>query len=255
MIYQLNHLGSLDYCKVEYGTDFNFPPHMHQCFEFVTILSGEMSVSVENSVYELVKGDSVLIFPNQIHSLSSVNCQHMLCIFSPKLVAAFSSKMNTKKPVDNRFLPSAYIVDKINDLCDDASVYQRKGIFYMLCDEFDRDAEYKEGNSDTNDLLEKIFRYIEDKFRDDCTLMDLSKDIGYDYAYLSRYFKNAVGLPFNKYVNVYRLNNACYLLDNTNDTILACAVNSGYKSLRSFNRNFKNYFGITPTEFITSAKN
>ena len=250
MLYQLNHIGSLDYCKREYGKNFNFPPHMHQCFEFVTILSGEMTVTVENSKYKLSKGESVLIFPNQIHSLSSVNCQHMLCIFSPKLVAAFSSKTNMKKPVDNRFCPSEHIVDSIDKLNDDTSVYERKGLLYILCGEFDKSAEYVQGRGDNKNLLEVIFHYIDENFSEDCTLKDLSKSIGYDYAYLSRYFKNTVGIPFNKYVNVYRLNNACYLLNNNNDTVLSCAVSSGYKSLRSFNRNFKEQFGMSPTEYI-----
>ena len=56
-------------------------------------------------------------------------------------------------------------------------------------------------------------------------------------------------MSYNSYVNVCRLNNAGYLLKNFDLSILECAIESGYKSLRSFNRNFKEYFGMTPIEY------
>lgn len=255
MFYQLDHLGTLDYYKKEYGENFNFPPHMHECYEFITVLSGEMTVTIDSHDYLLKENECVLIFPNQIHSLTSTNCKHMLCIFSPKLVAAFSSKKNGKKPTDNKFCPDIRMIQAFDELAEDSSSYGKKGLLYLICDEFEKYAEYSEQRSDNKDLLEKIFSFIEENFSRECNLSELAKHIGYDYSYLSRYFKNKVGLSFNTYVNMYRLNNACYLIKNTNDSILNCALESGFTSLRSFNRNFKKQFGVTPTEYQKELKN
>ena len=62
------------------------------------------------------------------------------------------------------------------------------------------------------------------------------------------------GISFNSYKNRYRINNACYLLSNSNYSILQCALESGYQSVRSFNRNFKNILGITPAEYRNRLK-
>ena len=58
-----------------------------------------------------------------------------------------------------------------------------------------------------------------------------------------------MNLSYNQYLNIRRLNHAAHLLRNTNDTALNCALESGYTSLRTFNRNFKLYYGITPQEY------
>ncbi len=98
-------------------------------------------------------------------------------------------------------------------------------------------------------MLYTIFTFVDKNFDNDCSLTDLAKEIGYNYSYLSRYFKNIVGVTFNEYVNNYRLNHACYLIKNNSVSILQCALESGFVSLRTFNRSFKQRFGITPTQY------
>lgn len=255
MFYQLSHIGSSDYFRKEYGTDFTFPPHMHQCFEFITVLSGELKVTVDAAEYTIQKGEALLLFPNQIHSLHSTHCQHMLCIFSPKLIAAYASKVSQKLPSGNLFTPDPSLIHAIDCLTDTASTLEKKGLLYLLCDQFNRNAAYQTKSHDKNNLLAAVFAFIEENYNSNCGLMDLAKQIGYDYSYISRYFKKNVGISFNEYVNIYRLNNACYLLTNTDNTILQCAMESGYTSLRSFNRNFKEQFQVSPSEYTKSRRN
>ena len=82
MFYELKHLGSPHYLKVEKGENFSFPMHLHQCFEVIVVLSGEMKITVDGIEYILKSREALLIFPNQIHSLESTQSQHVLCIFS-----------------------------------------------------------------------------------------------------------------------------------------------------------------------------
>ena len=84
MFYELKHLGSPHYLKVEKGENFSFPMHLHQCFEVIVVLSGEMQIAVDNKSYRLKEREALLIFPNQIHSLQSTQSNHVLCIFSLK---------------------------------------------------------------------------------------------------------------------------------------------------------------------------
>ena len=60
MFYQFNHLGSPDYIKIEKGINFNFPPHLHQCFEIIIVISGEMKVTINNKDVILKEGKILL---------------------------------------------------------------------------------------------------------------------------------------------------------------------------------------------------
>ena len=249
MFYEFKHIGSSDYFVKEYGEDFSFPPHMHLCFEMIALLEGEMKVTVDGRENILHKGEALLIFPNQLHSLSSENSRHVLCIFSPDLVRAYSSKTEKVIPENNFFVPDKYLLDAVDKMGEDASLIAKKGALYSLCAAFDESAAYIPRRSGQKGLLSGIFAFVEQNFASECTLEELSAQLGYDYAYLSRCFKKSTGISYVSYLNIYRLNKACYLLDNTDRSILQCALDSGYSSLRTFNRNFKNHFGFSPAEY------
>ena len=120
---------------------------------------------------------------------------------------------------------------------------------YSLCAAFDRNAAYTERKQTRDDMLGAIFHFVETEFQNDCSLMRLSKMVGHEYSSLSRYFSKAVGISYNTYVRNYRLSHACYLLTNTENTVLECALDSGYTNARSFNRHFLALYGITPSEY------
>ena len=249
MFYEFKHFGSGDYFLKEYNENFTFPPHMHLCFEFITILSGEMKVTVNGHEELLKEGEGLLIFPNQLHSLASAHSRHMLCIFSPDLVSTFAQKVENKLPQSNRFAFDKNLVDALDQMPEQANILAKKGFLYTLCAKFDDHAVYLPRQSNQKELLSSIFAFVEENYRDACTLSVLSAQLGYDYAYLSRYFKQTTGLAFTEYLNRYRLNKACHLLDNTDESILQCALDVGYNSLRTFNRNFKKEFSISPAAY------
>ena len=249
MFYQFQHFGISEYIQKEYGKNLNFASHLHQAFEFITVRSGEMEITVDSNTYLLQSGQSLLVFPNQIHSISSVESEHMLCIFSPDLVKAYTSKISGKVPLDNRFLPDGFFVKALDSLSADASIAEKKGLFYCLCAEFDKSAAYDTKKTDDKNLLYKIFKFVETNYNKECSLAELAHETGFSYSYLSRYFSKITGISFNSYVNQYRISNACYLLNNSDCPVLQCALDCGYNSLRSFNRNFRELLSVTPNEY------
>lgn len=249
MLYQHEHIGVPEYLTIEKNQNFSFPPHIHQCFEIIVVREGRMDVTVDSTRYQLQKDEAVLVFPHQVHALQSVESEHMLCIFSPEIVKAFSTKLLNKQPESNKFRLDQSILTLFDSLADNTSDIFRKGVLYLICAAFDKNATYKRQDASKQSLLHKIFVFVETSFAGDCSLTTLAEELGYNYAYLSRYFKSIVGVSFNTYVNNYRLNHACYLLKNTSSSIIQCAFDSGFVSLRSFNRNFKQQFQITPMEY------
>ena len=179
-----------------------------------------MKITVDRNEFNLKKNEALLIFPNQIHDLQSEESEHLLCIFSPKLVQAFSSKLIDKIPVNNKFSPDMYLINALSKLTAQSKTSERKGVLYSLCSQFDKNAEYALRQADKQDLLYKIFSFVESNYKKECSLTELATNTGYDYSYLSRYFKKIVGISFNSYVNHSRLSHACYLMENSNIPII-----------------------------------
>ena len=99
-------------------------------------------------------------------------------------------------------------------------------------------------------VLEDIQKNIENGF--DISLEDISIKMNISYSYLSKTFKEVTGESFITYLNKYRLDIACKLLNNTDDKISKIANDSGFCTARNLNRAFKNYLGKTPTEYRNS---
>jgi len=256
LFYQTQMSLLVDGLKLENGIDFSFPMHLHSSFELIVVTEGEMLVTVDGLTYTLYQEDALLIFPNQVHELKTlVHSCHFLCIFSPKLVQAYSKLFTSKVPVSNQFKPDFFFVEKLAALNASDSIMSMKGALYSICGEVDAGAEYRDKEMGEDNLLSDIFRFVETNFNSDCSLNALSHSTSYHYVYLSKYFKRCTGISFTEYVNRYRISEACYLLVNSSCSILQTAYDCGFDSLRSFNRNFKSIMGTTPSEYQIKFKN
>ncbi len=251
MFYEFKHPMTSDYFKVETNSDFSYPSHLHHCFEIVAVTEGEMSVSVNNREYLLSQGDALFIFPNQIHSMSTPShSSHILCLFAQNLVTSYARTVLPNVPVNGLFRPEFFYLEKMQELMMPMTdILEIKGLLYSLCGLFHKKAEYTRENYGSNELLFNIFKFIEQEYNKDCSLNELARFTGYNYSYLSRYFKQIVGISFNDYVNQYRVSSACYLLANSQMSILEVSTECGFNSLRSLNRNFREQLDTTPAEY------
>ena len=85
----------------------------------------------------------------------------------------------------------------------------------------------------------------------DLSRSELAKTLNTNTVYLCDEIKKYTGLTFGEYINSLRLEHARKLLREASEletSILIIAEMSGFKSLRTFNRIFKEHFGITPRE-------
>ncbi len=249
MFYQAEHIGASDHFKRESGENFSYPLHLHRSFELILADEGEMTVTVDGESYLLRPGDGILIFPNQTHSLASRQSRHTLFIFSPRFIQAFFTEKAGLLPTKNLFSLPKTLYEALHALHEDASPYAIKGTLYSVCAHFDEVAVFRAASEDRADLLPRLFSYVEANFQGSCELTALAAAVGYNPEYISRVFKRKTGIPYNTYLNARRLSHAAYLLTNTDKGCLSVAMESGYTSLRSFNRNFKLHFKVTPAEY------
>lgn len=99
------------------------------------------------------------------------------------------------------------------------------------------------------DLVPKILAYIDMHFLDHINLDTLSRELGISKFIISRIFSEQFHISFRDYINGQRVAFAHMLLLSTTHPVTDIAFDSGFNSLRSFYRVFKNEYGITPNEF------
>ena len=232
------------------GEDLTFPSHIHNSFEIIIATEGEMEVTVVGKKYTILGNECILVFPNQIHEIKTEKySKHIILIFSPQLVRAFSKRFEMQIPKNNKFNLDKFYIDKISNLDNKNTTVELKGLLYSVCGEFDKNAEYTEFKGDGQNLLFKIFNFVAENYKKKCSLYELAKETTYNYVYLSKHFSKNTGMSYTEYVCRFRINEACYLLINTNSTMLDIAYECGFDCLRSFNRGFKSVMGISPSEY------
>ncbi|MBQ8214118.1 MAG: helix-turn-helix transcriptional regulator [Clostridia bacterium] len=73
-------------------------------------------------------------------------------------------------------------------------------------------------------------------------------------SYFGRLFKERFGVPPRQYIIQLKLNHACDLLRLERYTVTQVAYLCNFSDVYFFSRQFKNYIGITPTQFIKKYK-
>ncbi|MBE6532049.1 MAG: AraC family transcriptional regulator [Ruminococcaceae bacterium] len=222
-----------------------FPLHIHRSFECYAVTAGNALAIIDGKEYILSAGDAVLVFPYQRHEyFADAGAASWVCIFSPDIVSSFN-KGASLIPESNKFLFEPWDITPENDIL-------RKAMCYGICGLFDANAKYVERESDEDDLLSKILTYISKSYTKACTLRDAALAVGYDYSYISKFFKKMTGVNFKKYVTAIKIDEACRMLSSGNYTITEVAEASGFSCTRTFNREFLEIVGKTPREFAKS---
>lgn len=108
--------------------------------------------------------------------------------------------------------------------------------------------------SKAENAMAEIRAYIEDHLQEDLSLVRLSKRFHFNPSYLSRLFKQVVGLNLSDYIEEARARKAKELLALDTHKIHEIGIQVGYESPHSFTRFFKKRTGLAPQEFRETAR-
>ena len=249
--------------RVYEGTEEFEGLHFHKNFEMIVMISGEGFCSVSGLGYTLHEGEAIFICPFQIHEFSlSENSVARRITFHEHLILTLSQSLEGMRPSSPVFYVSPSLKDFCLDKMDnffgkDSGLCARirpkeirmqvKGCLYLLGGEFVQQAQLlPTPTADT--VIMAVAQYISENFKGDINLCDVAKEKGYNYQYLSRIFNKVMGMNFKKMLNLYRLEHAYALLQDTDMPISEICFESGFQSIRSFNQVCREVYGKTPKE-------
>ena len=280
----------MDYSQYEnYGFDrvsaFNlstgyearsYQAHWHSYGEILLVGPGKTNIfRVNQSTYELVEGDFLLMWPMEVHEIIDADRKeslviqfsntfinslfdlqrimhfyrnlHVLCINShPELVAQLRKIADRMKET---FFSSG--ADRELRCCMLLMEFMLTLDRYR--DEFVPELRGGDTYSYTDTVMRRMMT-VTDYIKNNLTADDLSQAAmaeraGISKDYFSRIFRSITGTNYSRWLNMIRMEKATELLADEKMTLTEVAMRSGFQSISSFNRVFRAEKGMAPGEY------
>ena len=102
--------------------------------------------------------------------------------------------------------------------------------------------------------MEELKFYIDNNFDKEIKLSEIANNLFLSEQYLSRLFSKEMGISISDYTVQKRLEKVRNDLLNTEKSVIDIAYSAGFSNINSFNRIFKKYQGITPSDYRKEVK-
>lgn len=247
-------------------------PHMHREFEICMVLSGVISIYTNGKKREFSRGDLILFNPRQTHEIHTLTeNSYMLSVqvasgFYKKIFPEISRLEFEQVAVEEE--DAAELKRMRSLILKLAEVYLEKARGYeffcmgylseffgrLLCtqpwhliSEKEKTERYTKGKR-----MSRIMDYVESHFTEKLLLADISEQENLSIYYLSHFFKEMLGLPFQEYIALRRFERARKLVEQTNQSITEICMECGFSDYRYLNKIYKKQLGYTPIEYRSS---
>ncbi|NSW51173.1 MAG: response regulator [Anaerolineae bacterium] len=106
------------------------------------------------------------------------------------------------------------------------------------------------GQSERRHLVRQAIVFIHENYQNTFSRYELAQLLGVNEDYLTHCFSEELGMPPNKYINRYRIEQAKKMLyEKPNTSITQIAMDAGFSSQAYFSRVFRKETGLTPKEY------
>lgn len=244
-------------------------PHSHDFFHLAYVRSGRLIFRAGGLDYPLSDGSLILIPPGIIHAVPPDT--HNLCIqdevlfriSDPELQFLFDTKkvlvLHGAAHLEALFSYIRTHCKSVDPLCIScADSFLRTILFSFLADKAGSEVGYTGyvDSSRYSPLVQRILCQVEKNSSGKYDLSELAQSLGFNKNYLCTVFRRETGITISEYINYHRIRSILIILQyngrNEDVPIHELADQYGYANASYFNRIFKKYTGMTPTEFISA---
>ena len=243
--------------------------HDHSAIEILLTLEGMVTYTIEDKVYQVRKGEILIIPQDTAPSLTmEEGSSRYLYLFEPDAIMTMrdikSMAIYFNKPFHLRDGSDAHV--RIRELLLRAKdLYEKRELMWntacyscILRVYATLGQRYLSGirprtadnmrNMDS-EVINAVMTYINNHYREELSLENVAGFAGFSRYYFSRSFKKQTGYSFKDYLCQKRLQVAMDLLIRTNRSMRDVAIESGFGSVATFNRVFREKKGCTPTQY------
>ena len=238
--------------------------HIHSCMELGVVLSGQVKVSVSDTIYTAQAGKVLLFNSYEEHILEPLpQVQILFLQLAPDFGKVYFAKVSRLEfdahPLDEE------IAQQIKPLILAAAetFFQEPEAFGMECASLvtramtillrnvpyrtSSDAEHM-GKKKRVGRQQRIAAFVEEHIREKLTLAQLAKSEGITTAYMSRIFAELFETSFQDYLSHLRLQSAIPLLKKSDVYMVDICMECGFSDTRYLNAVCQKEYGCTAAE-------
>lgn len=256
----------------------SYPLHWHKYIEILALpqdnaIQKPAIIQIHQTTYQLHAGDLIMIWPGELHEIIENSSNRLFGIqFTPTVFNELSDFAPYTNHFRNFHLISHFenvtlsetlltYVQHILELQDTNETFHNVESYICLLEFFMYFGKYIDQTSlndvslkitNKNQTIKKINQactYISENCEQEISLEKTAELFGFSSCYFSRAFKKTTDYNFVEYLMLQRVKRAQTLLTDDDIAITEIAYLSGFKSISTFNRVFKQLRGCSPSEY------
>lgn len=258
---RLGEVYTLFYREEECG--FLFKGETHSMFELTYVDRGQLHCVVDGNGYSLKQGQLMIFEPNQWHMQYtdlSLSARFLTVTFDldSELKLIFSNRVFDLSSTEAVFLKQILREIDTNDAF--SGDYIRSNLKLLLLSIL-RDAGGRKKRLKTpvalrneNIIVSRTLQYIADHVYDKLSVETVAKETGVSASHLTALFRRQMNISPGEYIRRVKLEESKALIreGKMNFSQIATALN--YSTIHHFSRQFKDNFGISPSEYSKSIQ-
>ena len=250
--------------------------HWHSEFEITYAVKGSFRCLIGSMEHEVTEGNAIISISGEKHYFfPAPETKVIRILFSPDILSGTPDDEELIRKVEESLKSSTRTTamwpekgkKELNELIswlasgnDDRKspsycLGARGGVLIMLslftryAEPIDSESTVLSSDDKVMERIGKVFELVGSSYDKDITLSAAADAAGYVPTYFSRVFRECTGMTFYSYLTMYRIAVAELKLVSTDKSINEIALSSGFGSVKTFDRIFKDKLGTSPLRY------
>lgn len=253
--------------------------HVHPEYELNLLLHGKRRILIGNQSYLMEEGTLALVDSNRIHMTNAVegdpdaNYERIILYISKEKMEEYD-RVFPELEMGSFFRQyegiyalspgerqrAMHMFETVKQELDSEQGKSRTLVdltiirFFISFWRSNRPAAYQAGGQGRqkkgkSSVAQDVSEYILAHFSEQIRLNKLAERFSISESYLSRSFKDVIGIGITDYINIIRVRKAQELLEDSKLSIAEIAQAVGFESASYFGRIFQKHFSIPPSRY------
>lgn len=236
-------------------------PHFHSAIELVYVTEGALTVFLDDQQYEVRANQLMISSSYTVHRYQSDKSNRETIMIIP--LSFVPSMQKTLR--DHAFNHPIYdlatdektrtVLNLLADGWTEYNVDTKKGLCYTLLGLLTANVGLSpQKNSTRTSQMKDMLIYLQENYQSNLSMEALAKQFGYSKSRFSHLFNETLGCPPGAFINALRCQHAARAMLESDQPLLEIAMNAGFECPRTFYRVFKQYYGVTPTQYCNAHR-
>ena len=259
-----------------HATYQDVPLHWHEEAELTLIVRGASTYTVQLESFQVREGDLVFVPPQVLHAVTTGGGEmesdtfvfHMDFLGSSggdvctlRYLAPLSGQKLTPPAVIRRDHP---LYEPLFQIFGDMNrSWEQKDVGYellmkaklltalaLMMPHCAKDSVELALRTEHAEKIKSALEYMEENYGEEISIADVAAACYFSQYHFMRFFKKYMGVSCGEYLKNLRLEKAAKAFASGSTGILDVAMESGFRNLSYFYREFQKKYGFTPKQFI-----